>query len=91
MKRTVDGCRAHQLETIVVPKSEENVRRDRCIYCIDDSPGLYLRLTNEQHVPEGTPSVSAWFGGAVYPFIRATKIEAELKEASQESETHNET
>ncbi len=79
MKRTKDGCRAHMLETILVPKTDKNLRRDRNLYCIDDHPGLYLRISKEDEAKG--EAVSAWWDGAVHEFVRARSVEAELAEA----------
>ena len=81
MKRTVDGKRAHQLESVVLPKSDANLRRDRAVYCIDDFPGLFQRISNEDQAPEAAELVYAWYDSSVHPFLRMTSVEAELSEA----------
>jgi hypothetical protein len=85
MKRTKDGYRAHELETIVAPESGDYA--NKCFYVVDGQPGLYRRLTAKDAKVMTDGVLSVWFDGGIIPVVRVQAVEKELQEAGFKHDT----
>lgn len=78
MKRTANGHRAHELETIQAVSVEGY--SNKAIYVIEGLPGFYRRLT--QKAGAANPErIVAFFGETLIDLVAATSINSEFTEA----------
>lgn len=92
VKKTTEGLRAHELETIQAdPTSATEASAEgagptgyvnRKLYVLDGQPGLYRRVARSRKNDVADDGrVLAFFDGGLVELIRVPKVEAELAEA----------